>query len=273
MAAPRALTHPIPALRHLAEGGDSHRSGKANKGLSHSVPEGGGSSTRRPSALGRSSAPGHLYTAPGSQAAPPSCSISEQPLAHPEPPLPDWLLGDKPGSDWLLSSSSPSHLLPPSPATHHPGGSQPLCAADSCSCTGTRVGGGGRGGQELWPCTHKGLSQTCMPNQDRVGHTGRQSPRFITCTKSKEMSKPSMLGTRPPSPAPSQEDSGHSSLRKAGAVPASKGASASGSWLLSHLPPTLHVCHPGLSEMSKAGCVAEGAGEALKRKGQGAACA
>lgn len=34
-APPAVLTHPIPALRHLVEGGDTPRQGRANKGLSH----------------------------------------------------------------------------------------------------------------------------------------------------------------------------------------------------------------------------------------------
>lgn len=48
---PRVLTHPIPALRHLAEGGHPPRPGRANKGLSHQSPEGGGSASGRPAAL------------------------------------------------------------------------------------------------------------------------------------------------------------------------------------------------------------------------------
>ena len=35
LPAPAALTHPIPALGHLVEGGDTPRQGRANKGLSH----------------------------------------------------------------------------------------------------------------------------------------------------------------------------------------------------------------------------------------------
>lgn len=50
-ATARLRTHPIPALRHLAEGGDPPRLGRANKGLSHQSPERGGNASRRPAAL------------------------------------------------------------------------------------------------------------------------------------------------------------------------------------------------------------------------------
>jgi hypothetical protein len=48
---------------------------------------------------------------------PPPCKVSAQPLAHPEPSLPHWLLGDKPGSNWLLRYSfTPPHFSPSLPS-------------------------------------------------------------------------------------------------------------------------------------------------------------
>ena len=59
--------------------------------------------------------------------APPPCGVSEQPLAHPEPLLPDWLSGDKLGSDWLPRSS-----LTPSPAPPAPSNTSVLMAPSPC---------------------------------------------------------------------------------------------------------------------------------------------
>lgn len=61
----RLRTHPIPALRHLAEGGDPPRLGRANKGLSHQGPEGGGAQVGDQRLYDGAQLPGHLYVEPG----------------------------------------------------------------------------------------------------------------------------------------------------------------------------------------------------------------
>lgn len=139
-AAPRALTHPVPALRHLAERA-RRRSASPKKGKQR--PESPGSRGRgqrqgEPAAakLGHRFLPAFICGA-----GPAPLGLSRQPLAL-QAPLPDWRAGDEPGSHWLPKSwLSPAPAPPPAPPPSQqqsilkgPQAPHPACPQHASAC-------------------------------------------------------------------------------------------------------------------------------------------